>query len=566
MKNDDYINNKSEEENKTANLGLSFNPNDPNFFNDDVNNTKSSFKSLMSDDMRELYLNEEINKLDNNDENKFDEDGNFINKATLPTTSTLNKPKKNNFLANKRNLFAALTAIFIVVSTAIYFILTSPTDEERRLNEIFDPNKLVVVKYDSKYGYIKTNGKKVLNPVYTYATPFYGKYAIVSTDTKEEDEKKTYQIIDKKGKVKKEVYSALPKYYAAYSIWNINGVLYDANLKELTSPEKNYIYLDYGYFYSSTNTGFDIIDYKIKPIYSESTTKKLTIEIFPNSKKSSNYYIMVSSTDGTSKIINLNTKKTVYNTKNPTEEYLKVKSSNIFETLSKKDNKHLKWSYLEDDKVLYETPEALSNLSFYNYDNKILELDYGTDYNLKGKDKRYIYYDIKNKKVLEDKPNPINLEFSSMEDDYGYRLYSCDNTMGLNKDGKKITECFYDKVTFLNKDIYDYMSQKKNMHLVLLEQDNKTYLTDLKTKKTLITFDTTTVYDNGNTTFLVGAITNPNTKKTSYLIYNLLTGKTLSTSESEYVTIKSNYVIVFNTELENYYNTKLERIYTSRLK
>ena len=92
------------------------------------------------------------------------------------------------------------------------------------------------------------------------------------------------------------------------------------------------------------------------------------------------------------------------------------------------------------EKASGNTTGKISSLHGLFYDHLIS--DYGEDYASKGKEYRLIYYDIKNRKEYTDEPNPINLEVSSMEKIYGYRPYSCDKTIGLNKDGLKETECY----------------------------------------------------------------------------------------------------------------------------
>ena len=249
-----------------------------------------------------------------------------------------------------------------------------------------------------------------------------------------------------------------------------------------------------------------------------------------------------------------------------TKEKLSVKNDNIFNVISKTDNKIAKWIYLEDGGVAYEVSSDVVNMSFYNYDNRIVLLDYGEDYASKGKEYRLIYYDIKNRKEYTDEPNPINLEVSSMEKIYGYRPYSCDKTIGLNKDGLKVTECYYDNINFLSKNLYNYMLNETGKRLALLTQNDETFLVDLNTKKIVTSFNTKKVQDNGNSSFLIGIVNNEQTGKASYIVYNVISGKSIVTSENEAVTINPNYVIVFNDEIETYYNTKLERIYSNRKK
>ena len=570
MKNDDYMNVTYDTPNESDNFQFPINPDDPNPFKEvPADRTTGDFKSLMSDDMRAAYLNDEINKLDSGEESPFDENGEYHNNTNMPPTVTIEQPKKKfsfNFKLDtkKKKIYASIAAVVVVAIGVVCAILLPKTPEERRLEEIYNPKKLIIYEYDKKYGYMNYKGKKVIDPVYTYADNFHGNYAVVSQD--EANENRHYQVIDKKGHIKKEIYGSQPKYYSEYSVWLINGIIYDKNLKEISSPDKTYIYLNYGYFYSSTETNFEIIDYQNNVIYTEQTSKKLSAEISTNDNYGAEHYVMTSRQDGTNKIIDLKSKSVVYSIIDGTKEKLSVKNDNIFNVISKTDSKIAKWVYLEDGGVAYEVSSDVVSMSFYNYDNRIVLLDYGEDYASKGKEYRLIYYDIKNRKEYTNEPNPINLEVSSMEKIYGYRPYSCDKTIGLNKDGLKVTECYYDNINFLNKNLYNYMLNETGKRLALLTQDDKTFLVDLNTKKTIYSFNTKNVQDIDNSSFLIGIVNNEETSKSSYIVYNVISGKSIVTSENEAVTIKSNCIIIFNDEIETYYNTKLERIYSNRKK
>lgn len=574
MKNDDYMNVTYDTPNESDNFQFPINPDDPNPFKEvPADRTDGNFKSLMSDDMRATYLNDEINKLDSGEESPFDENGEYRNNTNMPPiVSVVEQPKKKfsfNFKLDtkKKKIYASIAAVVVVAIGVICAILLPKTPEERRLEEIYNPKKLMIYEYDKNYGYMNSKGKKVIDPIYTFADSFHGNYAVVSQDEADEKrENRRYQIINKKGRVKKEVYSTQPKYYTDYSVWLIDGIIYDKNLKEVTTPDKTYVYLNYGYFYSSTETYFEIIDYQNNVIYTEQTSKKLTAEISINDNYEAEYYVMTSRQDGTNKVIGLKSKNVVYSIIDGTKEKLSVKNDNIFNVISKTDNKIAKWIYLEDGGVAYEVSSDVVNMSFYNYDNRIVLLDYGEDYASKGKEYRLIYYDIKNRKEYTEEPNPINLEVSSMEKIYGYRPYSCDKTIGLNKDGLKVTECYYDNINFLSKNLYNYMLNETGKRLALLTQNDETFLVDLNTKKTVTSFNTKKVQDNGNSSFLIGIVSNEQTGKASYIVYNVISGKSIVTSENEAVTINPNYVIVFNDEIETYYNTKLERIYSNRKK
>ena len=189
MKNDDYMNVTYDTPNESDNFQFPINPDDPNPFKEvPADRTDGNFKSLMSDDMRATYLNDEINKLDSGEESPFDENGEYRNNTNMtPIVSVVEQPKKKfsfNFKLDtkKKKIYASIAAVVVVAIGVICAILLPKTPEERRLEEIYNPKKLMIYEYDKNYGYMNSKGKKVIDPIYTYADSFHGNYAVVSQD------------------------------------------------------------------------------------------------------------------------------------------------------------------------------------------------------------------------------------------------------------------------------------------------------------------------------------------------------------------------------------------------
>ena len=106
MKNDDYMNVTYDTPNESDNFQFPINPDDPNPFKEvPADRTDGNFKSLMSDDMRATYLNDEINKLDSGEESPFDENGEYRNNTNMtPIVSVVEQPKKKFSFINFLNI------------------------------------------------------------------------------------------------------------------------------------------------------------------------------------------------------------------------------------------------------------------------------------------------------------------------------------------------------------------------------------------------------------------------------------------------------------------------------
>ena len=128
MKNDDYMNVTYDTPNESDNFQFPINPDDPNPFKEvPADRTDGNFKSLMSDDMRATYLNDEINKLDSGEESPFDENGEYRNNTNMtPIVSVVEQPKKKfsfNFFNGGIGLELILLTISLLISSSS-FILT----------------------------------------------------------------------------------------------------------------------------------------------------------------------------------------------------------------------------------------------------------------------------------------------------------------------------------------------------------------------------------------------------------------------------------------------------------
>lgn len=481
-----------------------------------------------------------------------------------------NKPSKKN---NKKIKLIIITSIILVVLGIIIFIVLKSNKKgsvDQSLNAIFDPNKPIMIEKNNKYGYITSDGKEMIEPKYEDVSSFYGDYAIVkvkSTDSKSSKDS-FYQIIDKKGNVKIEKISSRPKYYAEYSVWLIDGSLYDSKLNSISDKNSSIDYIANGYFAfeDKKENKSGIIDSKGKEIFSFEGSY-IYADMESTSFTEDDYYMRVTSHDK-DLVLSLKAKKVVYTVENTDKYHLSIEDDNIFEVYDSKTYNKVKSLYFQDGKKVYETDSDVYELSVYDYENKILKIDYGYSYETKGKKSRYAYYDLKSKKILDRAPSVTKEkedEISFKELTYGYKEYSCSSKEGLMKDNEVVIPCEYDEVEFLEVPLYKYISSLNSQKLVLLEKDDKTILMDLNNKKTITTFDSKYITDSDSTTFLkiYEYDKNSYTKK-NQTVYNLITGKSMTFKSNEDVKIYSNYIIVKKNNQKIYYNTKLEKIYVQK--
>ena len=161
-------------------------------------------------------LEKQSDNLSNEHVSSGNKSNNFSNNTNYQNYNTRN---------NKKKIFLVIAALLIVV--IIVFIAYKIFGKNSGTLDIFDSDQLIRVQKDDKYGYIDSDGNFVIEPIYDYATSFYGDYAI-TTITEDDKEDEVYQVIDKKGNVKATAISSLGiEYISDYNVWVINYQLYD---------------------------------------------------------------------------------------------------------------------------------------------------------------------------------------------------------------------------------------------------------------------------------------------------------------------------------------------------
>ncbi len=510
--------------------------------------------------------NSNINNMNNQNFNTAQNYGPNINQ-----NNATKKPK-----GKKTGLI--ILVLLILIGIGGFFVFkhfgTGKTDVD--LNSIFDPNKPIIVKNNGKYGYITSEGKTMIEPQYNNVNDFYGDYAVVTVDNPNKDSynETIYQIIDKKGNVKlsSESYSA-PKYYSTYNLWVVDGILYDSKLSKVLGEGITVEYVSNGYFEytDSLKNESGIMTYKGKKIFTMPGTS-VSADISDNEYNKDDLYAAVKTYSDPEKevIISLKTGDILFTSEDAESYYISEKDSGLFYYYNHKLDdgyKNRKFLFFINNKLAYQTAEVVDEVEVYDYQNQILEIDYGYNYEELGKSQRTYYYDVKNKKMLDKRPSNStsldDLEIDLIEQTYGFKEYSSSGRYGIMSGDKVIVPCEYDDIEYLDINLFNYM-KLKGKELVLLEKDRKLVLYNIKNSKSITTFNSSYIYDYDDSTFIKISLYEEDGYTTKgYTVYNLLSGKSMDFGKSDDISIGSNYVTIKKDGKKIYYNTNFKQIYVA---
>lgn len=489
--------------------------------------------------------------------------------APVAPTAPAKKP------LNKKVLLIAIIAGVVLIAGIVAALLIfgggSAASEKEIAKLILDPKKPIKIEKDDKYGYITSKGKELISPKYDYADEFYGDYAIVGVENTDPDTSSyidyKYQIIDQKGKEQlKESVSFEPEFYGDYNIWVIDDVLYNSKLKPITKEDIEVDYIGAGYLtyqnYEQGKSG--IMDYKGKSIW-HSDKISISAEIEANIYDETDLYAVVNTSDleddETWEVLSLKKKKSIY-TLETKDDSLEIEENGIV-AIEDDDYETHTWLYFKDGKLKYEIKDTeIEEMIVYDYDNQILRLDYGYDYD--EYEQIYKYYDVKEEKLTTEKPANID-DAEEQENDlyelyYGFKTFESSDKYGLMAGDKILVPANYDDVEFLSSVPFVYMRDVKNQELVIFEKDDKMILYNVKNKKEIATFDSTYVSDSESSSFLKFSKTE-DYDTVGYIVYNLITGEQMEFDEDADISLRSNYIKVENDSSTIYYNTDLEKVY-----
>lgn len=456
------------------------------------------------------------------------------------------KKKVKNLLP----LIIFLVLVILIIITTLIFTLGRKNDK-KIMKLTFDQNKPIPVKQNDLYGYISaSNGKEIIPAKYTEANPFYGNYAIVEL---KEDGLTKYCVIDKNGKIKLSSLTTI-NYISEYGLYIADQSLYNENFRVLTDNNLKVFYKGFGYSsyikYDKNNKAIEggILNNTGKKIYSykfKDSEEFFSCTISETNEKLKETYAKVNIDNKKYAIISLKNGKVVYDY---TDKSIFVDNDNIF-TISSKDNKN-SIICLSNNKIVYETSDDVE-ISYYDIDNKILQIyNSNKDYS-----NRYSYYDLKAKNIMSE--NPSTEKYNSIDSLTGYKSFSLDNKHGVMKKDKTILPCEYDDIEFLAPTTFEFIKSKTGKELVLAKKDDNYELINLKNKKSVFNFKTSSVDSYSQSSFVKAKLAD--SKETC--VYNLLTGKSMNFDSDSQVLIYSNYIIVINNNTKTYYNTKLNEIY-----
>lgn len=542
--------------------------------NENLNNNGigANYNGNMNNSGMNVNYNTNSNNGTNSNYNTVPNNGINTNYSMQTNVSTKNKK------GVKKSILIVL-ALVIVIGIGVFFLLKGFENGKSNvnLNAIFDPNKPIVVKNNGKYGYITSEGKTMIDPQYNSANDFYGDFAVVSIDNPDTNayNETLYQIIDKKGnvKLKSDSYSG-PKYYATYDLWVVDDILYDSKLNKVLAEGIEVSYISDGYFeYSdSAKNESGIITHKGKKIFTMPGTS-VSAYISENEYTDEDLYASVKTYSDPKKevVISLKTGDVLFTSEDAESYYISKEEDGIFIYYNHKDDtngyRNRKYLFFANNKLAYQTNEVVDDVEVLDYKNQILEIDYGYDYEALGKTQRRYYYDAKNKKMLEQKPSTStsieDLEIDIIEQTYGFKKYSSSGKYGIMSRDKVIVPCEYDDIEYLDSNVFSYM-KSKGKELVLLEKDKKLVLYNLKNSKSITTFHTSYIYDYDDSTFIKASLyAEDGYTTTGYIVYNLLSGKSMAFGKNDDISIGSNYVTIKRDGKKTYYNTDLKQIYVA---
>ena len=490
--------------------------------------------------------------------------------TTMPANNTNNvtKPK-----ANKKIIFIVVGAVIALIAIIVIVLLCTngkglTSSANITLSDELSPSKPIPITKDGKYGYMSKDGKLLLEPIYNSVSEFYGDYAVVTVENPDTTAKNKdlYQIIDTDGNNKTpiEIYSE-PKYFEEYKIWVLGDDIYDDKLNKISPDNLELEYLGQGYFVWRDRVsgseasgimnakGEITFTYKQKP----NEYKYVMYDISENHKDFKETYCRVNISNDEYGIVNCDTGALAYRYGT---NYVFVDKNNVFRIYKDHTFDEATEAYIQNDKIIYQTTTSDADID-YNY-HGYMEVEEN------GKTK---YIDIKTGKITTTNQNQTNPDLDIDEDDladeltYGYRTLYESGKYGLITGTKVVIAPEFDDVEFLNSTLFDYIKKEKKQELVLFEKDGKTILFDIKSKKAISTFNSTSITDYNDSTFLKIAMYEDYSVK-NYQIYNIVSGKSITVSKEDKLTINSNYVIVETKETKTYYNTDLVSIYQEEVK
>ena len=475
-----------------------------------------------------------------------------------PTAApTVNGPKKP--FPTKIAIFAGIGLVAIIAIFALVKLIGGGNGGKNALiSVLYDENILIPIRKDGKYGYIDLNGKEVIAPQFSSASTFSGNYAQVGLD----DDRHTRALIDKKGEVKlKAELSSGFDYDAENDIWYSYENVYNNKLERLADEK---ITLDYknGFIsWSDTeNHKYGIMNTKGKITYTytaENENERAYITASEISEDFKDSYCIVhryvNSDHAASALVNCDSGKVIVDFQ---ENYITDEDDNVFEFNDKNYNT-TRMVYLQDDKILYDTPHD-TDFFFYGSYAKIYDND-EKEYSNRTKYLILATGDIQDKAPDSSVDPDINL--SEWEKATDFRKISCSSGYGLNKGDKVVIPCEWSNLNNPDMTLSDFLSSKGKDY-VIAQKDNKSYVLNANNGKTIKEFNCNRIAFNDTSTFTYCSDNDSNTIH----LYNLLTGASLDLEQPDGINYPvDTYPMYLTFETKDsfvYYNKNLKEFYT----
>lgn len=486
--------------------------------------------------------------------------GNSLSLNTNQTIDNTQNNINNSKIQNQKNKLKIIIIILVVILLlGIGLVFNKIKNKDKDVKIAFDTNALIKVKKDSKYGYINTDGKLVIDYVFESADDYIGNYAYVKKYKEIEGEKELYNIIiDKKGNeiLSCDYYDCDIDYIDEYNIWIIDGKIFDNEMKQKTPNDLNVEYEEDGYltWEDKNEKTVGIMDYTGKIIFKymlEFGESYISLDVSYNASEFKDKYCKISISSDKYAIINCDTGKVVYDF---TKNYISSHSDNRFSI--KDDTGKYKYYYIQNDKMAYTSDEQFY-VYFYKNDSFVSITDYSKDY-----DNRYTYIDLKTGNILSSKPESSNespKKSNEWEEYTGIEKILCNKGYGLNNGSEIIVPCEWKSIEYFDLLLYKYLSSNGKQY-VILHDNNKVSLFNLKTNKVEKELNTNKITIESSSPL----ITYKDNDTSEKYIYNLLNSKSLKVEDGYQTNLYSNYFTTTNNENRYYYNLDMKLIYTEK--
>ncbi len=444
---------------------------------------------------------------------------------------------------NLRILSVVVLALLIVLITLFVKVITKRTSDII----IFDTDRLIPVEKSNKYGFINNKGKLVIDYKYDEVSNFYNGYTIVYKKDNKSNER--YILIDENGK--EIVYaenSADIKYYETQNCYVINNKLFDNNIDSLTDDDVKIVEQEYEkYFSYKTDSEAGIIDNKGKIIYKYEYQKGENSVYFSISelddKTKEDLYLVINIENKKYGIINLLENKEIVK---PTKKYITALTNNVFEYSNQNNYETEKYIYVKDNEILYEASASeYSKMEMENIDKNILTMK------LKG-NSEYKYYDLEEKKFLNDKPNLESKIINNLLENY--EINECSTGFGiLDSEGETVLPCEYQRIEKIGKEIFEYISDMKNKKLFVVKKDDKYGIINIRNNKYVLEpiYEEMDIPVNRSPFIKV-------MKDKEYKMINLINMDEMKIKSDDKINYYTNYFIINS---KTYYNYKMDKIF-----